>query len=102
MPRAKKTQTPVLLGEIDLPEGVLLILDPGLGRFWRHDAEPASPRKNAPAEYDLRITGPDADEAGRAYDREFDPRFLFDRKDPADAAAHFEGFARKHGFDARA
>ena len=102
MSRATKTNEPVVLGEIDLPEGVLLILDPGLGRFWRHDAEPASPRKSAPAEQDLRITGPDADQAGRAYDREFDPRFLFDRKDPADAAAHFEAFARERGFDARA
>ncbi|MBN9681647.1 MULTISPECIES: DUF2185 domain-containing protein [unclassified Corallococcus] len=102
MTRAVKTPKPVVLGEVDLPEGVLLILDPGLGRFWRHDAEPASPRKKAPAEHDLRITGPDADAAGQAYDREFDPRFLFDRKDPADAAAHFEGFAKERGFDARA
>ncbi|AFE07788.1 hypothetical protein COCOR_07873 [Corallococcus coralloides DSM 2259] len=102
MARTATTPSPVELGHIDLPEGVLLILDPGLGRFWRHDAEPASPRKKAPPEHDLRITGPDADAAGRAYDREFDPRFLFDRKDPADAAAHFEGFARERGFDARA
>ncbi|NNC19112.1 DUF2185 domain-containing protein [Corallococcus exiguus] len=102
MARPAKTPKPVELGDIDLPEGVLLILDPGLGRFWRHDSEPASPRKKAPAEHDLRISGPDAEAAGQAYDREFDPRFLFDRKDPADAAAHFEGFAREQGFDARA
>ncbi|NRD45096.1 DUF2185 domain-containing protein [Corallococcus exiguus] len=102
MARPAKTPKPVELGDIDLPEGVLLILDPGLGRFWRHDAEPVSPRKKAPPEHDLLITGPDADAAGQAYDREFDPRFLFDRKDPADAAAHFEGFAREQGFDARA
>ncbi|MFB1484563.1 DUF2185 domain-containing protein [Corallococcus sp. RDP092CA] len=102
MARTAKTPKPVALGDIDLPEGVLLILDPGLGRFWRHDAEPASPRKKDPPAHDLRITGPDADAAGRAYDREFDPRFLFDRADPADAAAHFASFARERGFDARA
>lgn len=102
MTRTAKTPASVVLGEVELPEGVLLILDPGLARFWRHDAEPASPRKKAPAEYDLRIAGPDAEAAGRAYDREFDPRFLFDRKDAAEAAEHFAGFARQRGFDARA
>ncbi|WP_216618505.1 hypothetical protein [Corallococcus carmarthensis] len=38
-------------------------------------------------------------DAGRD-DREFNPRFLFDRKDPEDAAAHFAGFARERGFHA--
>lgn len=80
MTKSAKTPGPGVLGEIDLPEGQLLILDPGLARFWRHDAEAA----------------------GRAYDREFDPRFLFDRTDPRKAVEHFGQFAREKGFDAHA
>ncbi|RYZ44262.1 MAG: DUF2185 domain-containing protein [Myxococcaceae bacterium] len=102
MTKSAKTPAAVVLGEVDLPEGQLLILDPGLGRFWRHDAEPASPRKKDPAAHDLRIVGPDAEAAGRAYDREFDPRHLFDRTDPQDAVKHFGRFAKEQGFDARA
>ncbi|WAM25302.1 DUF2185 domain-containing protein [Myxococcus sp. NMCA1] len=102
MVKSAVTLAPVLLGEVDLPEGVLVILDPGLARFWRHDAEPASPRKKDPAQYDLRLTGADAAAAGRAYDREFDARFLFDRTDPEDAMAHFALLAREKGLDARA
>jgi hypothetical protein len=52
----------------------------------------------------MRIVGPDAVAAGRAYDRQFDPRFLFDI--PVDQAepvkAQFGAFAAQHGFDARA
>jgi hypothetical protein len=100
MTRAAKK--PVVLGEVELPEGVLLLLDPGLGRFWRHDGEPASPRKKDPPSHDLRLTGPDAEAAGRAYDREFDPHHLYDRTDPRDAAEHFAAFAKQKGFDAKA
>ncbi|MCE9672090.1 DUF2185 domain-containing protein [Myxococcus stipitatus] len=90
----------VLLGEVDLPEGVLVILDPGMARFWRHDGAPASPRKKDPAQWDLRLVGRDALEAGRAYDREFDPRFLFDVSEPG--SPQFDAFARERGLDARA
>jgi hypothetical protein len=38
---------PVLLGEVEVPTGILLVLDPGLGRFWRHDGDPHSPRRSA-------------------------------------------------------
>jgi hypothetical protein len=100
MTRAAKK--PVVLGAVELPEGVLLLLDPGLGRFWRHDREPASPRKKDPPSYDLKLTGPEAEAAGRAYDREFDPSHLYDRTDPKDAAEHFAAFAKQKGFDARA
>ena len=102
MAKSKKPQVPVLLGEVDLPEGVLLLLDPGLARVWRHDAEPAPPRKKDPPEFALRLTGPDAVAAGSAYEREFDARYLFDRRDPQDAAEHFARFAQERGFDARA
>jgi hypothetical protein len=90
------------LGEIDLPEGVLVILDPGLARFWRHDGDPASPRKADPEQCDLRIVGEDAEAAGRAYDRQFHPLFLYDITDPLKAQQHFEAFVREKGFRARA
>jgi hypothetical protein len=91
-----------LLGEIDLPDGILVILDPGLARFWRGDGEPGSPRPDDTEAFDLAIVGDDAEAAGRAYDREHDPRHLFDRRDPGEAKQHFEAFAAKHGFRARA
>jgi hypothetical protein len=97
-----RTAPTVDLGEVDLPEGILVILDPGLARFWRQDADPTSPRRSDPEMHDLRIVGPDAVEAGRAYDREFDARFLYDQDQPEDAARHFEQFARQRGFEARA
>lgn len=83
----------IVLGEIDVPSGILLLLDPGLGRFWRHDGDPCSPRNSDPQEFDLAIRGPDAITAGKAYDRQFDPRYLFDVKDVAVAIKHFVAFA---------
>lgn len=58
--------------------GALLILDPGLARFWQHDGDPRSPRPIDPEAFDLHIVGPDAITVGRAYDRQFDPQYLFD------------------------
>src|SRR5206468_3692122 len=31
----------VVLGEVELPSGIMVILDPGLGRFWSLDARAA-------------------------------------------------------------
>jgi hypothetical protein len=92
----------VVLGEVELPSGTMVVIDPGLGRFWRHDGDPASPRQGDPPQSDLDIVGPDAVEAGRRYDRQFDPRFLYDVRDPDRAIAHFEEFCRKEKLDARA
>ena len=92
---------PVLLGEIDVPSGILLVLDPGLGRFWRHDGEPRSPRIADPKEHDLAIVGPDAIAAGRAYDRQFDPRYLFDVADVATTEKHFAKFVSDRKLAAR-
>ena len=92
----------VVLGHVDLPEGVLIVLDPGLARFWRHDGDPGSPRGGDPKEWDLELVGPDAVAAGQAYDRQWDPRFLYDIADVDRASEHFAAFAREHGFDARA
>ena len=92
----------VLLGHVRLPEGILVILDPGLGRLWRHDGDPASPRKSDPPQTDLRIVGPDAEAAGRAYDRSFDPLHLCDISDAAVAIDRFAEFCTERGLDARA
>lgn len=91
---------PVLLGEVSVPSGTLLIVDPGLGRFWQHDAEPRSPRRSDPPLYDLEIIGPDALAAGRAYDRQFDPRYLFDITNPQASQRHFAEFVTAHNLRA--
>ncbi|MBO0867857.1 MAG: DUF2185 domain-containing protein [Micromonosporaceae bacterium] len=95
---------PMLLGEINTPSGALVVLDPGLSRFWRHDGDPRSPRRTDGEEIDIGIVGPDAVAAGRAYDHEFDPRYLFDI--PVDLAEQireqFNAFAAEHRFNARA
>src|SRR5262245_17299000 len=92
---------PVLLGEVEVPSGILLVLDPGLGRFWRHDGDPRSPRKADPKHYDLAIVGPDAVAAGKAYDRQFDPRYLFDVGDVVATEKHFAKFINDRKLDAR-
>jgi hypothetical protein len=94
----------VVLGEISTPSGLLVVLDPGLGRFWRHSEEPRSPRRADGDEIDLRIVGPDAEAAGRAYNRQFDPRYLFDIPvDHVDRVQElFHAFVAEHGFDAQA
>jgi hypothetical protein len=92
---------PVFLGEVEVPSGILLVLDPGLGRFWRHDGEPRSPRKADPQNHDLAIVGPDAVAAGKAYDRQFDPRYLFDVLDVAATEKHFAKFVQDAKLDAR-
>lgn len=93
---------PAVLGQVDLPEGVLIVLDPGLARFWRHDGDPASPRSRDAQEWDLEVVGRDAVAAGQAYDRQWDPRFLYDIADVEEACERFAGFVREHGFVARA
>lgn len=91
----------VLLGEVDVPSGILLVLDPGLGRYWRHDGDPSSPRKSDPQQHDLAIAGPDAVAAGKAYDRQFDPRYLFDVGEVASTEKHFAEFVRDQKLNAR-
>jgi hypothetical protein len=91
---------PFVLGQIELPEGILIVLDPGYARYWRHDGDPASPRPRDPREWDLEIVGKDAVAAGRAYDRQWNPRFLYDIPNVDAARQHFRAFATEHGLDA--
>lgn len=92
---------PVLLGEVEVPSSILLVLDPGLGRFWHHDGDPHSPRMAEPKHFDLAIVGPAAVAAGKAYNRQFDPRYLFDVGDVAAAEKHFAKFVQDRKLDAR-
>lgn len=92
---------PVLLGEVEVPSGILLVLDPGLGRFWRHEGDPRSPRQADPMQEDLAIVGPDAVAAGKAYNRQFDPRYLFDRGNVAATEKQFANFVKDAKLKAR-
>jgi hypothetical protein len=94
----------IVLGEVDVPSGILLVLDPGLGRFWRHDGDPRSPNLADAECVDLGIMGPDAESAERAYYREFLPGSLFDVPvDDVDRTREYvAAFVAERGFDARA
>lgn len=90
----------VFLGNVELPSGVLLLLDPGLANYWKHDEEP--PPWKGGADKDFAIVGPDAIAAGRAFDRQFDPRFVFDipEKGLEQTSQAFAELCEKHGLDA--
>ena len=92
---------PKVIGHIEVPSGTLLILDPGLARYWRHDGDPKSPRESDPRQFDLEITGADGIECGKLYDRQFDPRYLFDVEDTKGAIKHFEEFAKSKNKNAQ-
>lgn len=87
----------VRLGQVTAPSGRLVVLDLELTRYWEHGA---SYGRNGGA--DLMIVGPDAEEAGIAYDDSHHPGFLFDVDDPEAAASEFDEFSRERGFEARA
>lgn len=85
MRRPKDPLTEVL-GHVTAPSGMVFIVDTGLLNFWCHDRPPLMPEGAAPDDVvesantgtDFRIAGPDAEQAGRAFDRQWNPRFLYD------------------------
>jgi hypothetical protein len=100
------------LGTVMAPSGALLIVDPRFLDLWCHDRLPvmpegvlSSPEATASANnaVDLEIIGTDAIEVGRALDRSWHPRFLFDmpREAVADARARVAELARARNLDAR-
>ena len=95
---ASANSSKVLLGQVDLPTGVMLILDPGLAKHWSHDQAPSGDSQQT----DFAITGKDAITAARAFDRQFDPRFLFDipEKGIAVNKEAFEKLCAEQGLDA--
>ncbi len=99
------------LGRVTLPSEIALIVDTGLQNLWSHDASPLMPQgvpsdeastASANSSEDFRIEGPDAEAAGRAFDRQWHPLFLYDI--PGNAVAEFKGnfeaFMRSRGLRA--
>lgn len=84
---AQATTTPASheqLGTVTCPSGILLLLDGGLAWMWSHDREPLLPEwadaaAVANTAVDLKVRGPDALEAGRAFDRSSHPLYVYDR-----------------------
>src|SRR6478672_11427758 len=91
----------IKLGDVELPSGELMILDPGLGRFWRHDGEPGSPRAADPATVDVRFVGRDAVQAGRTFDRSFHPEFYYDVAAVEKVSELFATHCRERGLSAQ-
>ena len=75
-----------VMGQVTVPSGLVFIVDTGLLNFWCHDRPPLMPEgaadddvvESANAGADFRIEGHDAEEAGRAFDRQWNPHYLFD------------------------
>lgn len=98
------------LGEITCPSGAVLLFDFGYMNLWCHARPPVFPdgvmsedaTRNANAAADYRIDGPDAEAAGRTWDRQWHPRYVYDI--PGHAHGRFEdGFAefrKKHRYKA--
>jgi hypothetical protein len=101
----------VRLGHVTVPSGVVLVIDTGLLHFWSHDRKPVMPEwaadeqtvAAANGQVDFRIDGPDAEKAGRLFDRQWNPFYLFDIPphgvDPIRTS--FRKCIEEHGLDAR-
>jgi hypothetical protein len=71
---------------VSASSGILLVVDTGQLHFWSHDHVPIMPEwaadeetvTSANSQVDFRIEGPDAAAAGKAFDRQANPYFLFD------------------------
>lgn len=100
----------VRLGEFTCPSGSVFLFDFGYMNLWCHDRPVVFPdgimdeakTRSANAAADYRIDGPDAEAAGRAWDRQWHPRFMYDIPEHAVAKveADFPAFCRDKGFRA--
>jgi helicase-like protein len=118
-----------LLGHVTTPSGILVVLDFGTLDLWSHEAPPSTPESYLlqvepgtaaamQAAEDLRIEGPDAEAAGRAFrwrwkgpeglqpdfvPPHWPPRVLFDipGHQLASLREQFEAFTQAEGLDAR-
>jgi hypothetical protein len=89
----------------------VLVIDTGLLKFWCHDRPPRMPEGTesenvvalANSAVDFRVEGDDAEQAGRAFNREWDPRFLFDVAPNVveKLRAAFNDCVRQHNLNAR-
>jgi hypothetical protein len=86
MARRKRPAGPEVLGEVTAPSGAVLVLDTGYLNMWCHDSPPVMPEgvlddegtRAANGGKDFRIEGPDAEQAGRTFNRQRNPFYLFD------------------------
>jgi hypothetical protein len=99
------------LGEVTVPSGTLLVIDTGALNLWSHDRAPfiesgtlSNPRVEelANSAIDLVFEGIDAVTAGRRFNKQWDPRFLYDI--PAEGLQMmkqlFEQCRQEHGLTA--
>lgn len=99
------------LGEITCPSGAVVLFDFGYMDLWCHDRPPVVPAgmmseeatRAANAAADYRIDGPDAEAAGRKWDRQWHPRYVYDVPGHAldKVVESFGQFCQEHGFNAR-
>src|SRR4051812_36891767 len=111
MARRKPNPPAEVLGQVTVPSGVVLVIDTGLLVFWYHDRPPLMPEgaasdevvTSANAGIDFRVEGPDAERAGRAFDRQWHPLFLYDIPSHGrdQVQASFTACIQKQGLDAR-
>jgi hypothetical protein len=109
--RSKRSKGPEHLGEINVPSGTLIVIDTGLLKFWCHDRPPLMEDGTAPDEVvatancsaDFRIEGKDAERAGKRFDRQWHPGYLFDipTRGLEQVEQSFAQCIRQAGLDAR-
>ncbi len=109
--RSKRSKGPERLGEISVPSGTLIVIDTGLLKFWCHDRPPMMEDGDASDEVvamanssaDFRIEGKDAERAGKRFDRQWHPGYLFDfpARGFEQVEQSFGECIRQAGFDAR-
>lgn len=93
----EEQSAPELLGEVTVPSGVLVVVDAGLLWIWD-----GSRPEDLPETVDFRVEGPDAEEAGRRFDRSWHPHYWYDvpRDAADDARQRFADFVASEGLAA--
>jgi len=84
------------IGHVTAPCGVLVLVDAGLLGIWEGS------RDDLPETVDFRVEGSDALEAGRRFNRSWQPRYWYDvpRDKAEEARTQFDAFAASEGLEA--
>lgn len=89
----------VVLGRVSCPSGTLVMMDPGLLPYWSYCDEPNKDPASVVCR-DLEIVGPDASQAGKAFDRQPHPLYLFDIPDTDLMTKFFADFCHERNLQA--
>ena len=99
------------IGAVSTRSGGLIVVDTGYLRIWSHDQPPVMPdgvldaheeTTRANRFVDLRITGSDAERAGRMLDMSWNPFLIYDQpSDHSELDERLKELVRKHNLDAR-